>query len=74
MSLNTYLEERIPIGSLVRAVIANRIDELGIIIDANYGLVCNSWYLIHGMNSGKYFYAYPNEVVWLRYTKEKGDE
>ena len=72
---NKYLKERIPIGSLVQVTVLDRISELGIVIDANYGLVRNSWYLVHGLSSGKNYHVYPNEVIWLKPdNKEKGDE
>lgn len=68
-----YLKKKIPIGALVSVSVADRIKELGIVVDANYGLVRNSWYLIYGMTTGKFYHVYPNEVVWLRDNKEKGD-
>ena len=71
---NGYLKLRIPVGALVKVTVLDRISELGIIIDANYGLVRNSWYLVHGLSSGKYYHVYPNEVIWLQADdKEKGD-
>lgn len=62
---NKRLKKNIPVGSLVKVNIVDRIQELGIIIDANYGLIRNSWYLIYGLSSGKQYYAYPNEIIWL---------
>ena len=71
---NGYLKLRIPIGSLVKVTVLDRISELGIGIDANYGLERNSQYLVHGLSSGKYYHVYPNEVIWLKPdNKEKGD-
>jgi hypothetical protein len=71
---NVYLKDKIPIGALVHIKILDRIEELAIVVDANYGYVRYSWYYVHGITSGKYYHAYPNEVTWLKNAKEKGDE
>jgi len=60
------LKNIIPIGSLVQIIILDRINELGIIIEANYGLEKNSWYFVYGFKSGKQYYAFPNEVIWIK--------
>lgn len=70
---NEYLKLKIPIGSLVRVNILDRIDELGVVVDANYGLVRNSWYIVHSLSNGKQYTVYPNEIVWLK-SERKGDE
>ena len=62
---NKRLKKLIPVGTLVKVKILDRIDELGLVIDANYGFVRNSWYLIYGIDSGKQYYAYPNELQTL---------
>lgn len=70
--LNEYLKLRIPVGSLVKVNILDRVEELAIVVEANYGLVRNSWYRVHSFTSGKEYTVYPNEIIWLK-TEEKGD-
>lgn len=62
---NKRLKTIIPVGSLVKVKILDRIEELGIVLDANYGFIRNSWYLIYGLSSGKQYHAYPNELERL---------
>lgn len=60
-----YLVERIPIGALVHVKIEDRIDERAIVLDYNYGLLENSWYMVYGIQTDKIFFAYPFEVTLL---------
>lgn len=68
---NKILKKRLPVGSLVKVIVADRIEELAIIIDANYGYVRNSWYLVFGLDSGKQYHVFPDEVHILKKEKEK---
>ena len=63
---NKYLKQRIPVGALVRVIVLDRVNELGVVVDANYGYVRNSWYRVHGLTTGKEYHVYPNEITWLR--------
>lgn len=55
----------IPIGALVRVDIIKRREDLAIVVDKNVGLIENCWYLVHSLNNGKEYMAYPHELLWL---------
>lgn len=61
-----YLIEKIPVGALVNIAIRGRIPELGIVIEYNYGLYENSWYIVYGIKSGREYFTYPDELEWLK--------
>jgi hypothetical protein len=63
-----YLIEKIPVGALVKVTVYGRpfIPELGIVIECNYGLYENSWYIVYGIKSGREYFTYPDELEWLK--------
>jgi hypothetical protein len=55
----------LPAGALVHAKIKGRTDELGLIVDYNYGLPENTWYMVYGLDSDKVYFVYPHELTLI---------
>jgi len=64
----------IPVGALVRVDIIKRREDLAVVVDKNLGLLENCWYMVHSLNSGKEYMAYPHELLWLNKSFAESDE
>lgn len=73
MGKHIYPDIHIPIGALVRVDIIKRKMDLAVVVDKNVGLLENCWYMVHSLNTGKEYMAYPHELIWLAKQERDGE-